>query len=81
MTIFTEQPPIRSLIVPVAREICPLVIQRTYSSLDTVRDAETIREVCRLASIVRYVHMGLTPHWVPREELELARKLALAVAP
>jgi hypothetical protein len=79
--MYTEQPPIRSLVVPIARDICPLVIERAYSTLDTVRDAEAIREVCRLASLVRYVQMGLTPHWVPREELELARKLALATAP
>lgn len=74
--MFTEQPPIRSLIIPIAREICPILIQRAYSSLDTIRDAEAIREVCRIASIVRYMRMGKTPHWITNDERMTCRKLA-----
>jgi hypothetical protein len=72
----TTLPPIRSLVVPIAREICPLLIQREYSSLDTISDAEAIIEVCRIANIVRYLRMGGTAKWSSADELALCRKLA-----
>lgn len=77
MDVFSA-PNMRSLILPICRDISPTLIGREFAELDPVRDASALKEVCRMANIVRYVRMGLSPQWISSEELECAQKLALS---
>jgi hypothetical protein len=71
-------PQMRTLLLPICRDIAPTLIGREFAELDPVRDASALKEVCRMANIVRYIRMGVTPHWIPQDELECAQKLALS---
>jgi len=71
-------PQMRTLLLPICRDIAPGLIGREFADLDPVRDAGQLHDVCRMANIVRYVRMGIDPHWISSEELEQARKFALS---
>jgi len=77
MDVFSA-PQMRMLILPICRDISPTLVGREFADLDPVRDASALKEVCRMANLVRYVRMGLSPHWISPEELECAQKLALS---
>jgi hypothetical protein len=77
MDVFSA-PHIRNLILPICRDISPTLTGREFADLDPVRDASALKEVYRMANLVRYVRMGINPHWIPVEELECAQKLALS---
>lgn len=77
MDVFST-PQMRNLILPICRDICPELIGREFADLDPVRDAGKLHDVCRMANLVRYVRMGINPHWISPEELERAQHFALS---
>jgi hypothetical protein len=77
MDVFAA-PQMRQLILPICRDISPTLTGREFADLDPVRDASALKEVCRMANLVRYVRMGINPHWISSEELECAQKLAMS---
>jgi hypothetical protein len=75
---FTQQEPILDVIRPIAEEICVELTGRSYSRLDTIRDARLIMDVFRKANIIRYLRMGIDPSkWVPAEELAMLREMEM----
>ena len=71
-------PQMRVLILPICRDIAPTMVGREFADLDPVRDADDLKNVCRMANLVRYVRMGINPHWVSVEDLERAQQFALS---
>jgi hypothetical protein len=53
----------------IAREL-----YKGYSKLDPAKDAKEIERICRKANIVRYLRMGIDPKWLPKVEVEDARR-------
>jgi hypothetical protein len=53
----------------IAREL-----YKGYDKLNPAKDAKEIERICRKANIVRYLRMGIDPKWLPKPEVEEARK-------
>jgi hypothetical protein len=77
MDVFAT-PQMRNLLLPIARDIAPELIGREFADLDPVRDAGDLHDVCRMANIVRYIRMGIHPHWISEQDIAKAQRFAMS---